>query len=267
MAEINNLQYANCTPRAMRERIRTGEIDWNTSGMCAGYAQANLIVLPEAEAKDFLAFAEKNPKACPVLEVSEKGARGLKQIAADTDIAKDFPRYRIYEDGKMTGEYTDVSGFWRDDLVAFFIGCSFSFEAALQEAGVPIRHIEEGKNVPMYLTNIECEPAGMFGGNLVVSMRPMLPKYVELATSVTAEMPRVHGAPIHAGDPRAIGIADLSKPDFGDAVTVNEGEVPVFWCCGVTPQAAVMRSKPKFAITHAPGHMFITDVLNADLKN
>ena len=259
--------YANMSPAEVRALIRAGEITSPTAGMSLGYAQANLVILPKDLAYDFVLFAQRNPKPCPILEVSDVGSRYLKKIAPGADIAKDIPRYRIYEDGVMTGEYTDVSEFWRDDFVSFLIGCSFSFESELLNAGVPVRHIEEGCNVPMYITNIPCEPAGVFSGNTVVSMRPIPYAQVTTAVTATAAMPRVHGAPIHIGDPDYIGINDIAKPDFGDPVTIKPGETPVFWCCGVTPQAVLMASKPKFAITHAPGHMLITDVLNVDLKN
>lgn len=254
------------SPKEVRELIRKEDITVPTSGMCPGYAQANLVILPKEYAYDFLLFAERNPKPCPILEVSDEGSRFLKKIAPGADIARDIPKYRIYENGVMTGEYTDVSSFWRDDLVSFLIGCSFSFESELIEAGIEMRHNTIGCNVPMYLTNIPCESAGIFHGNMVVSMRPIPYSQVVKATTVTAAIPRVHGAPIHVGDPSVIGITNIDKPDFGDPVTINEGEVPVFWACGVTPQAAVMATKPPFVITHAPGHMLITDVKNVELK-
>ena len=185
---------------------------------------------------------------------------------ADADLRYDIPKYRIYRHGELTDEVTDLSGYWRDDLVAFLLGCSFSFEGPMLDAGLDVRHITENHNVPMYITNIPCTPAGVFHGPMVVSMRPMTPKAAIRAIQVTSRMPNVHGAPIHFGDPAAIGIQDISKPDFGDPSTIREGEVPVFWPCGVTPQAVVMHSKPPFVITHAPGHMFITDVKNADLS-
>ena len=260
------MKYDGFTPAQMREEIRSGRFAGQTSGSCPGYAQANLVVLPKEYAYDFLLFAQRNPKACPLLEVTDTGSRFLKTIAPGADIAKDIPRYRLYENGVLTGEYTDVSALWRDDLVSFLIGCSFSFEADLLAADVPVRQIEEGKNVPMYDTNIPCEPAGVFHGNMVVSMRPIPYELVSKAVQITASMPRVHGAPVHIGAPEAIGIRDLSRPDYGEAVTIKEGEVPVFWPCGVTPQNALMRSKPSFAITHAPGHMLITDVKNVNLK-
>ncbi len=256
----------HATPAQVREKIRQGIITGQTAGMCNGYAQANLCVLPREYAYDFLLFAQRNPAPCPILEVSDPGERLLYTIAKNADIATDFPKYRIYIDGVLKEETTDASSFWREDLVSFLIGCSFSFEGELLAAGIPVRHIEEGRNVPMFLTNIPCRPAGIFHGNMVVSMRPMPADQVVRAVNATAAMPKVHGAPVHIGDPAGIGIADIHRPDFGDAVTVYPGEVPVFWPCGVTPQAAVMEAKPSFAITHAPGHMLITDIPNAALK-
>ncbi|MGN0547366.1 MAG: putative hydro-lyase [Acutalibacteraceae bacterium] len=261
------MNYSDMSPAEVRQLIREEKITGQTSGMCAGYAQANLLILPREYAYDFLLFAQRNPKSCPVLEVGDVGSRATKFMAEGADIATDIPKYRVYENGLLTGEYTNIDKFWRDDFVYFLIGCSFSFESELLEGGVPVRHIEENKNVPMFLTNIECERAGIFHGKMVVSMRPIPQDKVIKAVTVTASMPRVHGSPIHIGDPAAIGIKDISKPDFGDSVTVNEGEVPVFWCCGVTPQSAVMSAKPSIAISHAPGHMFITDVKNTLLKD
>lgn len=260
------MDYANQMPYAVRKLIRDGKINGQTSGMCLGYAQANLAVLPKALAYDFLLFTQRNPKPCPILEVSDVGDPYLKKIARDCNIATDIPKYRIYENGVLTGEYESVEKFWRDDLVAFLIGCSFSFESELLESGVSVRHIEEGKNVPMYMTNIDCEPAGVFSGKMVVSMRPLPREQVVKAVNITASMPRVHGTPVHIGDPALIGIQDINKPDFGEAVTVRAGETPVFWACGVTPQSIMMHSRPAFCITHAPGHMLITDVKNSDLK-
>ena len=259
---------AGLTPAAARAAIRRGEITGPTTGFCAGYAQGNLVVLPKALAWDFLLFCQRNPKACPLLEVADAGQRCFARFAPGSDIAKDIPRYRVYRDGVLAEEPTDVARYFeeRDDLVSFLIGCSFSFESALLEADIPVRQIEEGVNVPMYNTNIPCESAGVFHGNMVVSMRPIPHKLVPAAVAITAGMPRVHGAPVQIGFPEAIGITELAHPDFGDPVTIRPGEVPVFWPCGVTPQAAVMASKPAFCITHAPGHMFLTDVKNTALR-
>ena len=254
-------------PAQMRRAIRQGKYQGPTAGLCMGFAQCNLIALPKSLAYDFLLFAQRNSRACPVLEVSDAGSRRLEWLAQDLDLARDFPRYRLYENGELTGEYTDAEALWRPDLVSFLIGCSFSFEGALLEAGLPVRHIEQGRNVPMYRTNLPCRPAGVFHGNMVVSMRPMTPAQAIRAANVTAAMPRVHGAPIHWGDPAAIGIQEIDRPDYGDAVDQKPGEIPVFWPCGVTPQNVVTQAKPPFAITHSPGHMLITDIPTRGLKD
>ena len=259
-------QMLSATPREARHLIRSGAYAAPTSGLCPGYAQANLIVLPREQAYDFLLFAQRNPKPCPLLEVTEVGAREATICATDCDIATDFPRYRIYEHGEMVAEVTDVSEYWRDDLVSFVIGCSFSFESELIEAGIEIRHNTMGRNVPMYLTGVDCIPAGSMSGKMVMSMRPIRHDQIVKAVQLSGAIPKVHGAPMHIGDPAAIGVRDIAHPEFGDPVDIYEGEVPVFWACGVTPQAVVMNSKPPFAITHAPGCMLITDTKNIDLK-
>lgn len=260
------MDYSSMSPCEVRKLIKEQKITGQTSGMSAGYAQANLCILPKDLAFDFLLFCTRNPRPCPILEVGDAGSRLIKSMADNADVATDFPKYRVWKNGVLTEEKTDISDIWQDDFIYFLIGCSFSFEAELLEAGIPVRHIEEGRNVPMFNTNIELQKAGIFGGNMVVSMRPIPYDLVVKAVNVTAAMPRVHGAPIHIGSPELIGIKDISKPDYGDAVTINDGEIPVFWPCGVTPQNAVMNAKPPIAITHSPGHMFITDVKNSSLK-
>lgn len=259
------MDLSKASPAEVRAMIRTGEITGQTSGMCDGYAQANLAILPKDLAFDFLLFTQRNRKPCPVLDVTEAGSPVPRLTAPGADIRTDIPRYRIYRKGELTDEVTDISSFWRDDLVAFLLGCSFSFEAPMIEAGLEVRHITDHHNVPMYKTNIECVPAGVFHGPMVVSMRPMKPADAIRAVQITTRMPFVHGAPIHIGDPEAIGIHDIDKPDFGDPSEIRPGEVPVFWACGVTPQAVAMTVMPEFMITHAPGHMFITDIPNASL--
>lgn len=244
------------TPREARARFRDG-LRTTTSGWCSGWTQANLIAVPREQAYDLLLFAQRNPVPCPVLDVTEPGEVGCGIF--DGDLRTDLPAYRIYEDGELVEETTDVTSAWREDLVAFLIGCSFTFESALLDAGVPVRHLEAASNVPMYRTDRPCRDAGSLGGPLVVSMRPVPAALVATAVRVTSRYPAVHGAPVHVGDPSALGIADLATPDFGDPVEVRDGEVPVFWGCGVTPQAAVMASRPPFAIAHAPGCMAITD--------
>lgn len=259
-------QALAATPRELRHLVRSGAYTAPTSGLCPGYAQANLIILPKEQAYDFLLFAQRNPKPCPLLEVTEVGARQTTICADDCDIATDFPRYRIYEHGTLVDEVADVSSYWRADLVSFVIGCSFSFESELVEAGIEMRHNTMGRNVSMYMTNIACRPAGSMSGNMVVSMRPIPYGQVVQAVQISGAIPKVHGAPIHIGDPSAIGIRDITKPDFGDPVDICDGEVPVFWACGVTPQSIVMNSRPPFAITHAPGCMLVTDTKNISLK-
>ncbi len=253
------------TPAQVRARIRLGEISGNTAALCPGYAQANLVILPRDWAFDFLLFCVRNPKPCPLLEVLEPGVPFTAAIAASADVRSELPRYRVYREGELVEEPTDISHLWREDLVSFFLGCSFSFDLALQSAGLPVRHLEQGCNVPMYLTGLSNARSGRLQGPLVVSMRPMPAGKVELAHEVSGRFGGAHGAPVHAGDPRQIGIADLDKPEFGDAVELKEGEVPVFWACGVTPQAAVMDARPPLCITHAPGHMFITDLTSEEL--
>ncbi|MFN9775036.1 MAG: putative hydro-lyase [Burkholderiales bacterium] len=245
-----------------RRLVREGAYAGHTAGMAPGHVQANLVVLPKALADDFLRFCQRNPAPCPVLEVSEPGDPRLPGLGADLDLRTDLPRYRIWRDGVLVDETTDLNALWRDDLVGFAIGCSFSFEQALLEAGVPLRHVAQGRNVAMYRTSIPTVPAGVFHGPLVVSMRPMTAADAIRAVQITSRFPRVHGAPVHLGRPDLIGIADLGAPDFGDPVEVKDDELPVFWACGVTPQAAVMAARPAFCITHAPGCMLVTDLLN-----
>ncbi|NLT95245.1 MAG: putative hydro-lyase [Clostridia bacterium] len=255
------------TPAYVRSLIKEDKLVQPTSGFCPGYAQANMVVLPKELAFDFLVFAQRNPKPCPILEVMEPGRYISGICAKGDDIRFVIPKYRVYQYGEPVAEVTNIEKYWRDDLVTFFIGCSFTFEAPLMEAGIPIRHIEENCNVPMYITNIRCNKAGIFEGPMVVSMRPIHYSRVVEATLITAQYPAVHGAPVHIGDPSQIGIKDINKPDFGDAVTIKEDEVPVFWACGVTPQAVAMEVKPELLITHSPGHMLITDIKNKDLAN
>jgi uncharacterized protein YcsI (UPF0317 family) len=243
-----------------RAAARSGEWRGPTAGLAPGRAQANLVVLPERDAFDFLRFCVRNPRACPVLEVTDPGSPEPRETAPGADLRTDVPRYRVYRDGELVAEPDDVAAEWRDDLVAFLLGCSFTFERALLAEGLPVRHVEQGVNVPMYRTSVECRPAGRFSGPLVVSMRPMTPEQAIRATQITTRYPTMHGAPLHVGEPGQLGIADLGAPDYGDPVEVHPGEVPVFWACGVTPQAVAAASRPELMITHAPGHMFVTDL-------
>ncbi|WP_419961984.1 putative hydro-lyase [Psychrobacillus sp. BM2] len=261
---MNN--YNSMSPSNIRELIRTGKITGPTAGMSKGYTQANLAILKKEYAYDFLLFCQRNPKSCPLIDVTDIGSFTPNSIAKDADIRTDIPKYRIYKDGEYSEEVADITDYWEDDMVAFLIGCSFTFETPLLEAGIPIRHIEENCNVPMYKTNIPCVKAGIFEGPTVVSMRPMSSADAIRAVQITSRFPEVHGTPIHIGDPSQIGISDLTKPDFGDSVTIKDGEIPVFWACGVTPQAVAMQSKPSIMITHAPGCMFISDLKDEKLS-
>lgn len=256
---------ARLTPAEARAMIRRGEWVRPTAGVANGFVQANLVVLRKEWAFDFLLFCQRNPKPCPVLDVTEAGSPVPERVAPTADLRTDVPKYRIYRNGELVEETTDLLSYWQDDFVAFLLGCSFTFEKALLDAGIPVRHLEEGKNVPMYRTTLPCRKAGPFKGPLVVSMRPIPAQDVARAVQVTARFPAAHGAPVHIGAPEAIGIQDLSRPDFGDPITIREGEIPVFWACGVTPQAVAMAAKLDLMITHAPGHMFITDLRGEDL--
>ena len=254
-------------PKQIRRLIRKGNWDRPTAGLAMGYAQANLVILPEKYAFDFLLFCQRNPKPCPLLEVLEAGEYKTEFLSSDADIRMDIPRYNIYREGRMEATVKEIKEIWKSDFVTFLLGCSFSFEEALLRAKVPVRHIEEKKNVPMFISNIACRPAGVFYGPMVVTMRPIPAEKVSRAVQITSRYVSVHGAPVHIGDPKKIGIRDLKKPDFGDPVTIQKGEIPVFWACGVTPQAIVMKAKPDLCITHTPGHMFISDLLNEELAN
>jgi uncharacterized protein YcsI (UPF0317 family) len=248
-----------------RLRIRAGDHPGHTAGLAPGHVQANLAILPRDLAADFQRFCHRNPKPCPLLAASEPGDPRLPGLGADLDIRTDLPRYRLWRDGELVEEMADIRALWRDDLVAFALGCSFSFEAALLADGIALRHIAEGRDVPMYRTSLMTTPAGPLHGPMVVSMRPLRPTDAIRAVQITSRFPSVHGAPVHIGLPEAIGIADLAKPDYGDRVEVRADELPVFWACGVTPQAVVAASRPAFCITHAPGHMLVTDLSNARL--
>ena len=252
-------------PREVRRIIREGKWRRPTAGLCLGYAQANVTILPKQLASDFLLFARRNPKPCPVIEVLDAGNPEPCRSGPGADIRTDVPRYRVYRRGEVEDEPTDILDYWRDDFVTFLIGCSFTFEAGLLQASIPVRHIELRRNVPMYVTNLPCEPAGIFRGPMVVSMRPIPSVLVPLAVQVSGRYPAVHGAPVHVGSPEALGIEDIDRPDFGDPPEFRPGEIPVFWACGVTAQSAAMEAKPEIMITHSPGHMFLTDIPNEAL--
>ena len=252
-------------PREIRAEIRRGALTGVTAGLGQGHVQANLAVLPREYAYDFLLFCQRNPRPCPLLEVTDVGSPEPVGVAPGADLRTDIPRYRIYKDGVLADEVTDARPFWRDDLVAFLLGCSFTFEWALMEAGIRLWHVERGRNVAMWRTSTPCRPAGLFHGPMVVSMRPIPADQLAKAVTASARFPGAHGAPVHIGDPAAIGIRDIHRPEWGDPQEFRPGDVPVFWACGVTSQAVALASKPPFMITHSPGHMFITDMPNSAL--
>ena len=254
----------NQSPSELRQLIRKNDWTQPTSGASAGYVQANLVMLPVEEAFNFLLFCVRNPKPCPILDVLESGAVEPR-IGSEADLRTDLPRYRLFENAKFISEVGDVTQYFDNDMVSFLLGCSFSFENAMLAAGLPIRNIEENKNVSMYITNQACIPAGPFSAQLVVSMRPMTPEQAVRAVQITTRFHLTHGAPIHMGDPGQIGITDLSKPDFGDPVTIKPDEIPVFWACGVTSQLAATSVPLRRVITHAPGYMFVADLKDEDL--
>ncbi len=254
-------------PREVRRAIRRGAHTGHTAGQAPGYVQGNLCILPRENARDFRLFCERNPKPCPLLASSEPGSPRLPALGEDLDIRTDVPGYRVFRMGKHVGDVPDIRDLWTDELVAFVLGCSYSFEEALIEAGVPVRHVEEGRNVPMYRTGIDTVPAGPFRGKLVVSMRPFTAADAIRAIEITSRYPSVHGAPVHIGRPDLIGIDDIGKPWAGDPTEVREDELPLFWACGVTPQSVVLEARPSLCITHVPGHMLVTDLKNASLAS
>ncbi len=254
------------SPSELRGRCRDGSYAGPTSGHAPGHVQANMAILPAADAEEFRAFCAANPKPCPLLEVLEAGTAEPLEIAPGADVRTDLPRYRVFRDGVPAGETRDITDIWRDDLVTFLIGCSFIAEDALMSAGLMLPHIEETGTVPMYRTSLATTPVGRSSGPTVVSMRPFTPADADRAEDITRHYPMAHGAPIHRGDPAALGIADLARPDYGERVTMAADHIPVFWACGVTPQEAILNAKPAFAITHAPGYMFVGDMLAADTR-
>ena len=252
-------------PRQVRLAIRSGRHRGHTAGLAPGRVQGNVCILPREYAEDFRVFCERNPKPCPLLAMSKPGDPRLPELGEDLDIRTDVSRYRVFRDGRLEGEVDHLKDLWREDLVTFILGCSFSFEQALMEAGLRLRYVEEGTNVPMFRTSIDTVPAGPFRGKLVVSMRPFKPADAIRAIEITARYPRVHGSPVHLGRPDLIGIDDLKKPWAGDPTPVRDDELPLFWACGITPQSVVLDAKPSLCIAHAPGHMLVTDLDNASL--
>ncbi|MCT8179223.1 putative hydro-lyase [Variovorax sp. CY25R-8] len=252
------------SPQAFRREIREGRFTQQTGGQCPGFTQGNVAILPADYAAEFLNFARLNPKSCPVIGVTQPGSTRVPELG-DVDLMSDCSAYCVFRDGELVGEAANLRELWREDLVGFVIGCSLSFEEALSEAGVPLRHQEQGTMVPVYATQIPNQPSGRFGGTMVVSMRPMKAADAIRAIQITSRFPSVHGAPVHIGDPSLIGIRDLARPEYGGSAEVRAGELPVFWACGVTPQQAIRSARPPLAITHKTGHMVMTDIRNSHL--
>ena len=263
----DSVHLGSITGREAREAIRRGEWTSHTSGIAPNLVQGNVVILPEVAARDFLRYCQRNPRPCPLLAVSEPGEFTLESLGTGIDIRRDVPQYRIWRHGELSAERADIVDLWRDDWVTFVIGCSFSFEQALLDDGISLRHVSENKNVAMYRTSIDTVPAGIFSGPMVVSMRPLRAADAIRAIQITSRFPNVHGAPVHIGDPALIGINNLAQPDYGDPVAVLDDELPVFWACGVTPQAALLKARPDICITHAPGAMLITDLSNRRLAS
>jgi uncharacterized protein YcsI (UPF0317 family) len=252
-------------PQQVRRMIRAGEHAGHTGSLAPGFVQANLCILPRAYASEFATFCQRNPKPCPLLATSEPGSPHLPELGADLDIRTDVPSYRVFRDGAPVEDVNDVTALWQDDLVVFALGCSYSFEEALVDAGLPLRHWVDGSAVAIYLTSIECAPAGRFSGRMVVSMRAFTPADAIKAVQITSRYPRVHGAPVHIGKPALIGIEDVNRAWQGDDPILGDDQLPVFWACGVTPQSVVQAARPPLCITHTPGHMLVTDLRNASL--
>ena len=252
--------HATLSPAELRAAACRGEWHGTTAGHCPGQQQANVVILPRDVAVEFAAFCTRNPGPCPIIEITPPGDPEPVWSAPGADIRTDVPGYRVYRDGQLTEQRGDIRGLWRDDLVTFLLGCSFTFEHALIEAGIGVRNVERGSRVSMFVSSLECVPAGRFHGPVVVSMRPIPEAQVELVCALSARYPHAHGAPIHVGDPAAIGIADIARPEFGEPVAIGPGEVPVFWVCGVTPQAVAVSARVPFMLTHEPAQMFVTDL-------
>jgi len=266
VSEAVSLPAWSATPAGVRSQLRQGLYNGNTSGMAPGYGQGNLVILPKAWADDFYGYCQANPTPCPLIGKTEVGDPAVPMLGDDIDLRTDVPRYRVWRDGVLVEELDDIRSLWQDDFVGFVLGCSLSFEYALEQAGLRVRHVDEGKVVPMYRTAIQTKRVGAFHGPMVVSMRPYSPQDALTAYQICAALPGAHGAPVHMGDPGLIGITDVNRPDEGEPTEILPGEIPVFWGCGVTPQAAAIVAKPPICITHSPGHMLIGDVPVDELR-
>jgi len=247
-------------PGRFRDQVRQGKWQKSTNGVCPGYVQANLVILPSQYALDFTIFCLRNPQPCPIIEILEPGNPIVQEVSANADIRTDLPKYCVFKDSTLVEDRTDITDLWRDDFVTFLIGCSYTFEEALVRGGVPVKNYLQQRDPGVYVTSVVCRPAGIFEGPMVVSMRPVPGHLVSRAVQITSRFPKAHGAPVHVGDGKSIGIGQLDKVDFGEPPELEADDVPVFWGCGITPQLVAMRSRIPFMITHKPCHMFVTDV-------
>ena len=252
---------ANASGRDVRAAARSGQWRRATHGLARGYVQANMAIVPKRYAFDFMLFCQRNPKPCPVIDVTDPGDPEARFAAPGSDVRVDLPGYRVFRDGELVAEVSEITGYWRSDSVAFLLGCSNSMDDVLLEARIPQRHLEsEDGRISVYTSDIMCAPAGIFRGPVVVTMRPIPQDRLVDAISITARYPMAHGAPVHVGDPRAIGIDDLSRVGWGKYNELRHDDVPVFWACGVTPQAVAAKARIPEMITHAAGHMFVSDL-------
>lgn len=247
---------------SLREAIRLGHYRGHTAGLADGKLQADVIILPNSLADDFLDYCMRNPKSLPLVGVNRAGDPSLPTLG-EIDVRTDLPQYDVFHAGPQTWSRTDIISLWRDDLVAFALGGTFSFEHMLRQNRIEVRHVAMSQNVPLYRSSIRTQSVGVFGGYMVVSMRPIRKDLVDRARAMTARFPHAHGSPVHVGDPVEIGIDDLDSPDWGDAVDIHPDEIPVFWASGLTAQSVLKCSTPEMFITNTPGHMLITD-LDAD---
>lgn len=266
-APLARSDLALATPAQVRQAVRSRRWTGATVGMARGHIQANLAILPQRHAFDFLRFCLLNPKPCPLIEVLDAGDPRPRSCAADADLRTDLSRYRVFRNGELVEEVPDLLGLWRDDHVAFLMGCSLSFDQAMLDAGIPLRHLDaDTGRIPVYHSSIACTPAGMLRGNMMVSMRPIPRRLLVATIETTGRHPIAHGSPVHVGDPADIGIADLGHTYSNPPVPVRDDEIPVFWGCGVTPQSVAMASGIPEMITHATGHMFLTDLTLGSAK-
>jgi len=252
---------------SIRTSIRNSEYLGCTSGLAPNLVQGNLVIMEESYANEFIQYCRQNPKPCPVIGVSKAGDVSIPELCDDLDIRVDVPEYCIFQNGELKGSVPHIKGYWNENMVSIVLGCSFSFEDALIQAGLNVRNIDMGVNVSMFETNVATQATENFSGNMVVSMRPYKQSQIEQVVETTEPFTMAHGAPVHIGNPEGIGVTELNNPQYGSPVTIKEDEIPVFWGCGVTTQKAIEQAQLPLVITHAPGKMLITDRTYSELSN